>query len=526
MASSSGYVADDEDCDSIFKRVGFVDKRSKEAEFFNLLLESHMSDKVIRWDCYEHIGWVFELEDVVLDVDNRSSDTVIVRVTSGSMPRVYIDPLRQELRRLVSAALAGRGGVLDFAVTLLQLVETAVIHVHEWKPRGKTEGHSKGWDISKASVHDIFDNPLGLDLDTVDDSAFHLLGKTVKQLCESFENDEFRVLHVENVLRSDLLKGFRKKQGQMLKQLIQCPYKQLRECVAHETIPYGSSMDNRDNLARDLCRPRPTFHGTDRWDVSSIVRWGFVLPGQRAGNRTVGIAYGSSFGRGIYTSPDAEYALMYSEWPEECNTWGKIRPAYLPGIRLIICAVLMGRPLQVTREATRRTVEIADQKANSHVSPNKYEYVVFDPAQIIPCYVVHLDFGLEAAREWLKWAPANKDIYRKRKRRRKESLLKRDMLPGEVEALKQAKKAAASKWFPYGYGPATGTSFVIEEIGAISDDEENYGEYQGQRQEVCDELREWEMEKAKAGSWFDEYQKSRREEKRIRTAGSDDNDDD
>jgi hypothetical protein len=39
-------------------------------------------------------------------------------------------------------------------------------------------------------------------------------------------------------------------------------------------------------------------------------------------------------------------------------------------------------------------------------------------------------------------------------------------------------------------------------------------------------LREWEMEKAKAGSWFDEYQKSRREEKRIRTAGSDDNDDD
>jgi len=75
--------------------------------------------------------------------------------------------------------------------------------------------------------------------------------------------------------------------------------------------------------------------------------------------------------------------------------------------------------------------------------------------------------------------------------------------------VKEARKAAALKWFPYGYGPATGTSFVIEEIGEVSDDEEDYGDYQKQRQEVNDEFRNWWESSTEGGSWFDEYQKSR-----------------
>lgn len=68
-----------------------------------------------------------------------------------------------------------------------------------------------------------------------------------------------------------------------------------------------------------------------------------------------------------------------------------------------------------------------------------------------------------------------------------------------MEAAKQAKKETASEWFPCGYGPTTVISFVVEEIGAVSDDE-NYGEYQQQRRGVSDVVGEWEMEKAKAGS--------------------------
>jgi hypothetical protein len=41
--------------------------------------------------------------------------------------------------------------------------------------------------------------------------------------------------------------------------------------------------------------------------------------------------------------------------------------------------------------------------------------------------------------------------------------------------------ARASKYFPYGYGPATGSSFVVEDVGEIDDDEEEDGEYQKDR---------------------------------------------
>jgi hypothetical protein len=518
MDNSEWY---DEEHDRFPRNPRFVDHRSKEAEFFNILLDTNLSSKVIRWDCHKNIGWVFELEGVVLDVENTAADTIIVRVTSGSMPRVYIDPLRQELRQILSTALASQGGILDFAVPLLQLVETAVIHVWEWKNRAKKRDgrEPKGWDVTTAIPNQaIFDNPLGADLATIDDSAFHLLGKTVKELCEPFQDDGLRILHVENVLRNDLVSRFRRRQNQMLDQLMRCNHHQLRQCVPNNTIPRGSALDNRDDLARELCRPRATYHGTSRYNVSSIVRWGFVLPGQKAGDRAVEIAYGSSFGRGIYTSPDPQYALSYSRWSEEFSGFTKTRLEDVPGLRLIICAVLMGRPLQVSREATRRTTEIANVKANSHVSPNLCEYVVFDTAQIVPCYVVHFDFGVEAAREWLKSTPEDPNEYEKTHPK----LAKQDLFPGELADLKQAKKAAALKWFPYGFGPATGTSFVIEEIGAVSDDEENYGEYQGQRQEIGDEVRAWETERTKAGSWFDEYQNSRREEAKIKRASGDD----
>lgn len=191
----------------------------------------------------------------------------------------------------------------------------------------------------------------------------------------------------------------------------------------------------------------------------------------------------------------------------------------LPGLRLIVCAVLMGRALGVTREETRRTTEIADPSADSHVSPNQCEYIVFDSAQIIPCYVIHLDLGAEAAKKALQEAPD--DPYSWTAPKLHPKLQTQELFPAEKEEIKQAKKAAAAKWFPYGFGPAKGTSFVIEEIGEADDDEEHYGEYQGQRQEVGSEFREWE-ENMDGTSWFDEYQKSRTTYKGQRSPGSDD----
>jgi hypothetical protein len=81
-----------------------------------------------------------------------------------------------------------------------------------------------------------------------------------------------------------------------------------------------------------------------------------------------------------------------------------------------------------------------------------------------------------------------------------------DLWPAEAEEAKQAKKAAAVKWFPFGYGTAKGTSFVIEEIGEVDEDEEVYGEYQGERQEVDDEFKIWNGFNEDGRNWFDEYQ--------------------
>lgn len=148
-----------------------------------------------------------------------------------------------------------------------------------------------------------------------------------------------------------------------------------------------------------------------------------------------------------------------------------ISAAQIPRRRIIVCAVLLGMPLLVRDDGTTESENIARKNAHSHVSPDELEYVVFNSAQIIPCYVVHLDLGIEEATQYLKDISRNPNHFAAKKKKMQK------LWPAEKEAIKQAKKAAAEKWFPFGFGPATGTSFVIEEIGETSDDEENYGDY-------------------------------------------------
>ncbi len=70
------------------------------------------------------------------------------------------------------------------------------------------------------------------------------------------------------------------------------------------------------------------------------------------------------------------------------------------------------------------------------------------------------------------------------------------MYPGDKVRLQAAKQAAATK----------GTSFVIDEIGEVSDDEENYGTYQGDVMKPSEYVKEENDEREhKGGCWFDEY---------------------
>ena len=84
---------------------------------------------------------------------------------------------------------------------------------------------------------------------------------------------------------------------------------------------------------------------------------------------------------------------------------------------------------------------------------------------------------------------------------------------GESQTKKQALKVAATKWFPYGYGPAKGTSFVVEDMTEVSDDEEQHDEFQYQRIEQEGEIPQ--HKKAVGGGWFDEYQTARKMEEQL-----------
>lgn len=121
--------------------------------------------------------------------------------------------------------------------------------------------------------------------------------------------------------------------------------------------------------------------------------------------------------------------------------------------------------------------------------------------------LVHLDFGAERAREEFdKIFKTPAEYFQRRKREQRELKVQHPTpsCPGEVQAKKADLKAAAKKWFPYGYGPARGDRFVIEEIGHVSDDEEDYGEYQYVRNEQQDEMKQQPVEFGR--NWFDEYQ--------------------
>jgi hypothetical protein len=471
----------------------FVDLRSREAEYFNNLLSSHMPHQVTQWDCCEDSGWTFEFDDLVLEIENDIFDLPKVTVTTWTMPRTYVDPLRQKLRHIVSKVSDMDGmNMTSIAVMLLQLVEEAVIFLHQWKfanwpeitdgfnaiyryhnARIRDKGH-RGWNVQEVkSMSVLYENHLGADLDTIDESGDGILGKSIKEICKDIP-ESYRILHVEPIFRKDLVRRFRRRQHKMRSELRELGYETLRRSVSRKCLRGVSSADKLEAVVEDLTEPFVTYHGTGSHAVSSIVRWGFVKPFEKAGNKVVEVRSGGTFGYGIYSSPSAQFALHYSRTSD--GRAQKTKPEDLPGMKLIVCAVLMGRARTVTRDETWRTNGLADPTAHSHVSPNKLEYIVFDTAQIVPCYVIHFDLGAEWARYALAEAPEDPNKWVAKTHPKLEQ---KELFPADIAAIAQAKKAAATKWFPYGFGPATGTSFVIEAIAEHDDDEEDYGEYQG-----------------------------------------------
>lgn len=358
-----------------------------------------------------------------------------------------------------------------------------------------------------------------MDSRTIKDAAIGILGTPIEKICDGIR-DQYRILHVEAVFREDLVQSFKLKQKQISQELLSMGYSKLRKCVSSTAVRPGSSEDTLERLAEELAVPRVTFHGAPRHCIQSIVRYGFAIPGTEIGTSGTKLrqSHGSSFGNGVYSSPDSTYASHFLSYQAGSGTKLQ-RPCNLPGLRLIVCATLMGLPIAVDSRDAHDVDSLLGRHCHSHVSRNELEYIVFHSAQIIPVYVLHLDYGAEYAKaEHTKLASDPIDYFRHRRKERSASPQDEEWKQWyESESgagrKKDALKAAAKKLFPFGFGPEQGTAFVVEDMADNSDDEEMYGDFQYQRIEQDEEVTDGKL--WKGTSWFDEYQLVRKTDKHV-----------
>lgn len=488
-------------------------------EEVNNLLKTHMPPG-IDWKIGQE-GCDIQLRGLMVKV--RIHKGISVAANSDTMPRKRLDPLRGALRDILTAARKGSTcSGIGFGVMLLRMAEEALWHIQDWsRSQQKSSSKSKnsqseqdaGWDATLGDLQSVLSNPHGVNLLTVNDTAKFLLGKSISDILADLPH-YLRVLHVEAVFRNDLVAKFTRKRMEMRNHLATLSAGELRQCV-NTRLLHPNSHNSVEDLANILSTPRVTFHGAPRHFMHSIVRYGFVVPGQRIGktNKENETLCGASFGVGIYSSPSIEFASTYARDTSNGEP-GWRNPADVPGLRMVVCATLMGRPFRVSRDQARRKTGLMHAQADSHVNWDQNEYIVFDSAQIIPCYVLHLDYGSGLARRYFDAiANAQGSSFPAQE---PEAKNEPDNSPGAKQAKKEALQAAAAKWFPYGFGPATGTNFVIEEIGETSDDEEEYGEFQEERVELENPYAQYNPFADEKKSWLDEFQTARTTKEEVK----------
>ncbi|KAI0848286.1 hypothetical protein F5Y00DRAFT_270249 [Daldinia vernicosa] len=432
-----------------------------------------------------------------------------------------------------------RESVIELRTQLRQVVEAAAVtnNISKWNSRGEsvygafeptmavyelanaTRGYLKSWRerLPKKPKGRIRSNILPFEekpanpIMTSSETAYHFLRQTPQEICSQIPSC-YRVLHVEEVIRSDLAVRFYKKQTEIRERLSEYSVGTLHGCV-----PASLHHSKRKEVYLDhLVKPTMTFHGTQRQLVPSIVRYGFLKPGQKnpGTNEAHGVRCGSTYGRGIYSSPNADFSLSYTG--SSCQA---TKPNEYFGIKLLVCATIMGRSADVYRDDNWRNQSQAYPGADSHVSNRGLEYIVFDSAQILPIYVIHIDWGHDN-HEHFEELPSNPESFVPTNQTRHPKLLQGVRWPGDVQREKAAAFARAAKWFPYGYGPSTGSKFVVEEVGEVDEDEEEYGDYQALRgEEIKDKtnLNFWswvkvgeEIDAVEGGGLENEYTKDRR----------------
>lgn len=363
--------------------------RAKEIDAF---VDQAILPETQRYNSDLYNGFTFKYPEMILEITTGTQYPVeppSFDVTNSTLPREVIGGLREELRQIVlddrkssilyewnHRAESDSLEPVAFPFTALRLVTATISRLQGFRAEAKYWRNSDGLpSYAKSLTNDAGDQ----------DSIFELLGKTPEHIC-ALVPSEFKVLHIEKVVRGDLTKDFQSQTLRIRHQLNNFSNSHLRKTILFKD---RSHLKSREAMIEHLLQPHLTFHGTQRYVIPSIVRNGFLLPGDLnpLSNNEHGIRCGNTYGRGIYSSPSAHFALSYSSNDATATDISKY-----DGLKLIVCATTMGVAANVSRADNFRGRDHPIEGATSHVGYSNMEYIVFNRAQILPCMYISVSF--------------------------------------------------------------------------------------------------------------------------------------
>jgi hypothetical protein len=422
------------------------------------IIDANLTSEII-YRGYTPVGIIkfgFEEIELICKVDpNSSRNCITCSVVNWEyqLSRKIIDGIRGSVRDLVTQELAKADEALsavDAAHLVLRVLEETTVLLQEYRQTSEYFEHCQATARTEPA-----ESAEGLLDDEFRETARDVLHISPESLCRD-KLPGHKLLHCENVLRNDLKTRFMDYQKQLRRDLYRLGVAKLRKFVPSNHRRFGNGTAAKQQLVDYLVQPKITFHGTMRANVSSIVQYGFLKPGDKFSKE----------------GPNLEYALYYSQRGEAHA------PSELPGIKIFVCATIMGRPATLDRLPQEERIDEPVFGADSHASRCGLEYIVFNKAQILPCFVLHLDFVDKRVEDLGKLAKqAVKRIAGVQRSGRQFSYL----APGDLQREKEERIARGKKFFAYGFGPVSGRNLVIEEVAEVDDDEEDYGDYQTNR---------------------------------------------
>jgi len=132
-----------------------------------------------------------------------------------------------------------------------------------------------------------------------------------------------------------------------------------------------------------------------------------------------------------------------------------------------------------------------------------------------PVIVMHLDWGKDNEKfvhdipeDPAIFADLLKRLYAWRKLHKKN--WENTVGPGEIQRFREERMERASKYLGYGFGPKEGSTFVVEEIGEVDDDEEDYGQYRKDRTDAAEGGPDFRNRDLWESGRFNEYAEARK----------------